>query len=93
MKPRSRRSRSWWKYWRKLPSHIQEEAFEAFRIFSRDPHNPTLKSKEYIVGRDRIYRVQVTYSYRAVAVLTEETYVWVYIGTHAEYETFLGLNR
>lgn len=45
------------------------------------------------MGRDRIYRVQVTYSYRAVAVLTEETYVWVYIGTHAEYETFLGLNR
>ncbi|CAN5568870.1 hypothetical protein BH11ARM2_BH11ARM2_14010 [soil metagenome] len=43
--------------------------------------------------KGRIYHVILANGYRAVARREGNDYRWFFVGTHAEYESVLGLNR
>jgi mRNA-degrading endonuclease RelE of RelBE toxin-antitoxin system len=72
----------------KLPSGIQQRARNAYRRFQSDPSHPSLQFKP-LHSTLPLWSVRVTGSYRAVGVRKDDSIVWFFIGTHAEYDRLL----
>jgi hypothetical protein len=71
-----------------LPRNIQQGARDAYRRFKADPSHPGLQFKPLHTTLP-LWSVRVTDSYRAVGVRRDDTIVWFFIGTHAEYDQLL----
>jgi hypothetical protein len=67
---------------------VQEQARAAYRQFIRDPHHPRLRFKP-VHPSDPIYSARVGRGYRALGVLDDDTVIWYWIGSHAEYDRIL----
>jgi hypothetical protein len=72
----------------RLPKHIQRQAREAYQRFLISPDQPGLNFKK-IHSSLSIYSIRVTRSYRALGVLEDETIIWFWIGSHAQYDKIL----
>jgi hypothetical protein len=72
----------------KLPKDIQKRARAAYRRFRNDPFHSGLQFKR-LHSQLPLWSVRVTDSYRAVGVRDNDTMVWFFIGTHAEYDRLL----
>jgi mRNA-degrading endonuclease RelE of RelBE toxin-antitoxin system len=73
----------------RLPNDIRERAREAYRRFAADPAHPGLRFKRLHADLP-LWSVRITDSYRAVGVRkSDEEIVWIFIGTHAEYDRLL----
>jgi hypothetical protein len=75
-----------WAIYEALPSSIRKLADANFALLKRDPRHPSLQFKE--VGR--YWSVRVGLRYRALAVEAEDTYVWFWIGSNADYDRLIG---
>ncbi len=78
-----------------LPQHIQRLAQAAYEMFRKDPHHPSLRLhslEDSDKGRHRkgSLSVSITMKYRAIYAVDGETNVWYWIGTHNDYENFIG---
>ncbi|RMF77408.1 MAG: hypothetical protein D6737_17765 [Chloroflexi bacterium] len=71
-----------------LPPQVQQQAREAYKRFINDPYHPGLRFKS-VHGTLPIYSVRISRDYRAVGVREDETIVWFWIGTHADYGKLL----
>ncbi|MEO1376920.1 MAG: hypothetical protein AAFW70_22020 [Cyanobacteria bacterium J06635_10] len=71
-----------------LPEQIQEQAREAYRQFKEDPNYPSLRFKK-VHPQLPIYSARVNRDYRVVGQLDEDTVIWFWIGSHAEYDQLL----
>lgn len=71
-----------------LPEHVQQRARAAYALFLQDPQHPSLRLKQVHTTRP-IFSVRVGLGYRALAVREDATYIWFWIGTHAEYDRML----
>lgn len=71
-----------------LPEQVQELAREAYRQFKEDPYYPSLKFKK-VHPQLPIYSARVNRDYRAVGQLDEDTVIWFWIGSHADYDKLL----
>lgn len=71
-----------WACYRALPAEVQQLADRSYALLCRDPRHPSLHFKK--VGQLRSARVGL--HYRALAVEDSEDLLWVWIGTHAEYD-------
>ena len=71
-----------WECYENLPVSIQELADKNFDLLKVNPKHPSLQLKK--VGR--YWSVRVGLKYRAVAVEVEQGLLWIWIGTHAEYD-------
>lgn len=67
----------------------REAARRAFRLFVENPAHPSLRFKK-LAGHDTYWSVRVTLSVRAVGHRDGDTIVWVWIGTHAEFDHLFG---
>jgi hypothetical protein len=67
-----------------LPEQAQEQARKAYQLFKRDPYHPSLHFKR-IDPQAPLYSVRVGAHYRAVGELEDNTIIWIWIGTHEEY--------
>ena len=76
---------SFWTRYEKLPLEIRELADKNFQILKANPAHPSLQFKK--VGK--VWSVRVGLYYRAVATPIEGGFLWVWIGTHAEYDKLL----
>ena len=79
----------------RLPSEIQEAAEGAFRFFLENPHHPILRNHplhDTKKGRHRngSNAVAITRRYRAIYVTEGPTNVWYWIGSHEDYNNFVG---
>ena len=74
-----------WQAYRDLPRGIQISADEAFALFERNPHHPSLSFKR--VGP--YWAARITQSHRALAVEIPEGLLWFWIGSHDEYERLI----
>ena len=72
----------------KLPSNIRQQAKGAYRLFTENPHHPSLQFKK-IHNTESIYSVRININYRAVGVVRKGVIVWFWIGPHTEYEKLL----
>jgi mRNA-degrading endonuclease RelE of RelBE toxin-antitoxin system len=76
---------SFWKYYEHLPVDIRDLADKNFQLLKDNPSHPSLQFKK--VGK--VWSVRVGSNYRAIATQIEEGYLWIWIGTHAEYDRLL----
>lgn len=75
-----------WSLYRRLPSEVQELADRAYAHMQVDSRHPSLHLKK----AGDYWSVRVGLHYRALAVEHENDLLWVWIGTHAEYDEIVG---
>ena len=68
-----------------LPREIQELADKQFARLKENPTHPSLRFKR--IGS--VWSVRVGRSYRAIGIEDEDDMVWVWIGSHKEYDLLL----
>lgn len=85
---RHRATPDFWYHYRRLPPDIQELANQCYELLKQNFWYPSLHFKK--VGR--FWSVRVGLHYRAVALEDDNDIVWFWIGSHAEYDKFLGVN-
>lgn len=71
-----------------LPEPIQEQTRKAYRQFKQDPSYPSLRFKK-VHPTLPIYSARINRDYRAVGQLEEDTVIWFWVGSHAEYDMLL----
>lgn len=87
---RSVRTRQFYKDFDALPLAVQRDAREAYKLFVEDPWHPTLHLESVRGKRGRTYySVRVGLHYCALAERLPDTWLWFWIGTHAEYDKLL----
>lgn len=74
-----------WIGFRALPVAIQDIARKNYAILKENPRHPSLRFKK--IGK--LWSARVGRGYRALAMEDEGGYVWVWIGTHEEYDRLL----
>lgn len=74
-----------WKCYEHLPIDIQDLADKNFLLLKDNPAHPSLQFKK--VGK--VWSVRIGSNYRAIATQIEEGYLWIWIGTHSEYDKLL----
>ncbi|HOU12224.1 MAG TPA: hypothetical protein PKZ84_03845 [Anaerolineae bacterium] len=77
-----------WKFYDNLPQEIQRSADKAYKLWQTTPHHPSLQFKR-VDPQEPIYSVRVGKKYRALGWLEDDTIVWFWIGSHAEYDALL----
>ena len=79
-------SPDFWSCYHRLPGQIQRLADTSYELLKADPTHPSLHFKK--IGKYRAVRVGL--HYRALAVEVPEGLLWFWIGSHSEYDKFLG---
>lgn len=64
---------------------IRRTAKKNFQLLKADHSHPSLQFKK--VGK--VWSVRVSANYRALAIPIESGFLWIWIGTHAEYDKLL----
>lgn len=78
-------SPAFWVAYESLPASIQQLADRNFNILKTNPEHPSLHFKK--TGRYRSVRVGI--HYRALAVEVNNGLLWLWIGSHAEYDKLI----
>ena len=77
---------AFWRRFNALPPQVQQIARNAFAQWLNDPFYPSLRFKKL---KDSLWSVRIGDHYRAVGYfLTSDTFIWIWIGTHEEYNKF-----
>ena len=71
-----------------LPIDVQRRARRAYAAFRQDPEHPSLRFKP-VRTMPPIYSARVGLGYRALAVRDGGTWIWFWIGNHADYDRLL----
>ncbi len=71
-----------------LPAEVQEKARGAYRQFKDDPSYPSLRFKK-VHPKLPIYSARINRDYRAVGQLEDDTIIWFWVGSHADYDSLL----
>jgi len=74
-----------WKCFDNLPHPIQTIAEENFKLLKENPRHPSLHFKK--IGK--LWSIRTGLNYRALAVEDGSDFIWVWIGTHNEYERMI----
>jgi hypothetical protein len=69
----------------RLPEEIRILAKKNFQLLKADLSHPSLQFKK--VGK--VWSARVGSNYRAVATPIEGGFLWIWIGTHAEYDKLI----
>jgi len=78
-------SPEFWFHYRLLPESIRELADKNFALLKQDPRHPSLRLRK--IGS--FWSVRVGIGYRALGKDRTEGIVWVWIGSHAEYDSII----
>ena len=72
----------------RLPRDVQRQARAAYRRFRDNPNLPGLPFQP-VIPELGIYSVRVSYQCRALGTRRGDEIVWLWIGSHAEYDRIL----
>lgn len=78
-------SRRFWAAYEGLSDPVRALADESFERLKRDPRYPSLHFKK--IGE--LWSVRVGAHHRALGVDVPEGVLWIWIGTHAEYDRLI----
>ncbi|MEI7796326.1 MAG: hypothetical protein WCI06_06770 [Methylococcaceae bacterium] len=76
---------SFWATYDELPIEIRKLADKNFQLLKNDAAHPSLQFKK--VGK--LWSARVGSDYRALATRIDGGFLWVWIGTHAEYDKLI----
>lgn len=79
-------SPEFWTCYRGLPAEVRALADKSFQLLKSDSHHPSLHHKRV----REFHSVRVGLFYRALGIDVEDGVLWIWIGTHAEYDKLLG---
>ncbi len=74
-----------WRQYARLPRNVRRRARKAYQLWQANPQHPSLHFKR-VDETEPIYSVRVGGGYRVLGVLEENTMVWFWIGSHADYD-------
>ena len=77
-----RATRRFWDVFEQLPESVQETARKNYSLLKDNPKYPSLHFKD--IGK--FWSVRVGSGYRALAHKDGDDFMWVWIGTHSEYD-------
>lgn len=80
-----RTTRRFWDCYWSLSSQAREVADKSFSLLRENPRHPSLHFKK--VGR--FWSARIGSGHRALAIPDGQDYIWVWIGTHDEYERLI----
>ena len=80
-----RTTERFWECYSNLPQDIQELADKSFRPLQDNPRHPSLHFKK--VGG--FWSARVGFAHRALAVEDGNDFIWVWIGSHDEYDRLI----
>jgi hypothetical protein len=80
-----RRSRDFRDFYMQLPAHVRQLADKNFSLLKETPDHPSLHFKR--VGKR--WSVRVSDHYRAVGIDIKDGILWIWIGSHAEYDRYI----
>lgn len=75
-----------WQLYHGLPRDIQERAEKNFKLLKQNPWHPSLHFKQ----TGNFWSVRIGLSHRALAMKDNDDFIWVWIGSHDEYERLIG---
>lgn len=78
-------AKSFWECYEKLPIEIRNLADRNFELLRSDICHPSLQFKK--VGK--VWSARVGISYRAVSAEIENGYLWIWIGSHQDYDKLI----
>jgi hypothetical protein len=79
---------AFWQRFNELPSQVQQLARKSFMLWLQDPFYPSLRFKSL---KGDLWSVRIGNHYRATGYfLTPGTFVWIWIGSHEEYNKLAG---
>ncbi len=73
------------KCFKRLPAAVQETARKNFDLLKIDPLHPSLHFKK--VGD--FWSVRVGMNHRALAIKDGQDFIWVWVGSHSEYDQMI----
>ena len=76
------------KHYANLPQQSKRQARRAYQRFLVNPYHQGLQFKKVHPIRP-IYSVRISRQYRALGVLDDDTIIWFWIGSHADYDKLL----
>ena len=76
---------SFWATYDELPIEIRKLADKNFQLLKNDAAHPSLQFKK--VGK--LWSARVGSDYRALATRIDGGFLWVWIGTHSEYDKLI----
>jgi len=74
-----------WRCFHALPLRFQDLARKNYALLKEDPRHPSLHFKK--IGN--LWSIRIGIEHRALAIEDESDYIWVWIGTHEEYDFML----
>ena len=78
-------TKRFWSCLNALPKPVQKIAEKNFKLLKENPRHPSLHFKT--IGK--LWSARVGLNHRALAVKTGDDFIWVWIGTHEEYERLI----
>ncbi|MBI1389109.1 MAG: hypothetical protein GC154_11745 [bacterium] len=77
---------SFWRRYNSLPEEIRNRTDKRFALLRENPRHPSLHFKK--VGN--FWSVRIDLNHQALAVPDGKDFIWVWIGSHDEYEKMIG---
>ena len=85
----SRTRPSFWRAYAALDPRVREAARRAYQRFAETPDHPSLRFKK-LGGYEHIWSVRINEQYRAVGERLGDSIVWVWIGSHNDFDKQFG---
>lgn len=85
----SRTRPSFWRAYAQLSEPQRQAARRAYALFAENPYHPSLRFKK-LGGYEHVWSVRINEQYRAIGERTGDTIIWVWIGTHNDFDKLFG---
>jgi len=82
-------TRRFWELFQALPSEVQNLAGKNYQLWKQNPNHPSLRFRR-LQGSENRFSIRVGDHYRALGRLAGEKVIWVWIGTHSDYDRLVG---
>jgi hypothetical protein len=79
-------SSKFWVLYNALPHEVREVADKNYELLRANPHHPSLHFKR--IGK--LWSARAGLHHRALGVDVDDGIMWIWIGTHGEYDKFIG---
>lgn len=85
----SRATRRFWELFQGLPAEVQELAIKNYCLWRENPQHHSLRFRR-LKGHEDRFSIRVGDHYRALGKMSGGQMIWVWIGTHADYDRLVG---
>ena len=81
----SRCTKAFWKQYKKLQPADRKQAQKAYQLWANNTAHPGLYFKPLEGQTEDVWSARVG-TLRAVCVKSDDTFIWFWVGTHAEFD-------